>query len=126
MKGSNGTIYAIGDCAVVEQEKITESIDEWFKKADKDFDGSLDIDEFTGKSKIFWKDTSKQTQTYFYTYINLYWFVYTSVLKVILAIFSYNGTSQREISSSVFLLHICMENVDKKVGFANIFYTLEG
>ncbi|XP_046852844.1 external alternative NAD(P)H-ubiquinone oxidoreductase B1, mitochondrial-like [Xenia sp. Carnegie-2017] len=64
VKGSNGTIYAIGDCAVVEQEKITESIDEWFKKADKDFDGSLDIDEFTAIMEQA-KEKYPQVSSYF-------------------------------------------------------------
>ena len=48
VKNSNRTIYALGDCSVVEQKKIVESVDEWFNKADKDKDGTLDIDEFSG------------------------------------------------------------------------------
>ena len=49
VKNSNGTIYAVGDCSVVEQEKIVESVEEWFQKADTDRDGSLTIEEFTGE-----------------------------------------------------------------------------
>ena len=47
VKNSNGTIYAIGDCSVVEQEKLVESVDEWFQKADKNADGTLTMEEFT-------------------------------------------------------------------------------
>ena len=49
VKNSNGTIYAVGDCSAVEQEKIVESVEEWFQKADTDRDGSLTIEEFTGE-----------------------------------------------------------------------------
>lgn len=49
MKNSNGTIYAIGDCSVVEQEKIVQSVNEWFEKADKDADGALTMEEFIGE-----------------------------------------------------------------------------
>ena len=49
VKNSNGTLYAVGDCSVVEQEKIVESVEEWFQKADTDRDGSLTIEEFTGE-----------------------------------------------------------------------------
>ena len=49
MKNSNGTIYAVGDCSVVEQEKLVESVDELFEKADRDADGTLTMEEFTGK-----------------------------------------------------------------------------
>jgi NADH dehydrogenase FAD-containing subunit len=49
VKNSNGTIYAIGDCSVVEQEKLIESVDELFQKADRNADGTLTMEEFTGK-----------------------------------------------------------------------------
>ena len=52
VKNTNGTIYAIGDCSVVEQEKLVESVGEWFQKADKNADGTLTMEEFTGKKPI--------------------------------------------------------------------------
>ena len=48
VKGTHGTMYALGDCSVVEQEKLTESIDELFNMADKDKDGTLSLEEFSG------------------------------------------------------------------------------
>lgn len=57
VKNSKGTIYAIGDCSVVEQEKIVESVEEWFRKADMDHDGSLTMEEFTGEYRKLWTFT---------------------------------------------------------------------
>ena len=51
VKNSKGTIYAMGDCSVVEQEKIVESVGEWFRRADTDRDGSLTMEEFTGEKR---------------------------------------------------------------------------
>ncbi|CAA0825099.1 External alternative NAD(P)H-ubiquinone oxidoreductase B1- mitochondrial [Striga hermonthica] len=39
-------VYALGDCATVDQKKIVEDIAEIFKVADKDNSGTLTIDEF--------------------------------------------------------------------------------
>ena len=41
----------MGDCSVVEQEKIVESVGEWFRRADTDRDGSLTMEEFTGEKR---------------------------------------------------------------------------
>ena len=41
----------MGDCSVVEQEKIVESVGELFRRADMDRDGSLTMEEFTGEKR---------------------------------------------------------------------------
>ncbi|KAK8612599.1 hypothetical protein V6N13_092710 [Hibiscus sabdariffa] len=40
------SIYALGDCATINQRKVTEDIAEIFKKADKDNSGTLTVKEF--------------------------------------------------------------------------------
>ncbi|EOY28423.1 hypothetical protein QUC31_013020 [Theobroma cacao] len=40
------TIYALGDCATINQRKVMEDISEIFKKADKDESGTLTVKEF--------------------------------------------------------------------------------
>ncbi|MBA0626788.1 hypothetical protein Godav_004390 [Gossypium davidsonii] len=41
-----GNIYALGDCATVNQRKVMEDISEIFRKADKDNSGTLTVKEF--------------------------------------------------------------------------------
>lgn len=45
VKNADG-VYALGDCASVEQRKVTEDINHLFKFADKDNDGYLSVSEF--------------------------------------------------------------------------------
>ncbi|XP_019159096.1 PREDICTED: external alternative NAD(P)H-ubiquinone oxidoreductase B1, mitochondrial-like [Ipomoea nil] len=45
VKGCEG-VYALGDCATVDQRKIMEDITSIFKAADKDNSGTLTVDEF--------------------------------------------------------------------------------
>lgn len=45
VKNTDG-VYALGDCATVEQRKIAEDIADLFKLADKDGDGYLSVSEF--------------------------------------------------------------------------------
>jgi NADH:ubiquinone reductase (non-electrogenic) len=39
-------VYALGDCATIEQRKVAEDISYLFKLADKDNDGYLSVSEF--------------------------------------------------------------------------------
>lgn len=45
VKGSNGTIFAIGDASTIEQKKALEYADELFKQADTNNDGELQLSE---------------------------------------------------------------------------------
>jgi NADH:ubiquinone reductase (non-electrogenic) len=45
VKNADG-VYALGDCASVEQRKVAEDISYLFKLADKDNDGYLSVSEF--------------------------------------------------------------------------------
>ncbi|KAI9485133.1 pyridine nucleotide-disulfide oxidoreductase-domain-containing protein [Zychaea mexicana] len=43
---SDGSIFAIGDCATIKNQKLLDHIMELFENADQDKDGSLTLDEF--------------------------------------------------------------------------------
>jgi NADH dehydrogenase len=47
VKGTDGSIFAIGDCATVDQPKLVASLVQLFKESDLDNDGSLDMNEVT-------------------------------------------------------------------------------
>lgn len=45
VKGSNNTIFAIGDACTIEQKRALEYADELFEKADTNNDGELQLSE---------------------------------------------------------------------------------